>query len=279
MIKSVFKSNEQRDHFREIYNGILSRFPFTPIYIDTSFGRTFSLQAGSDSNPAVIVLHGSCSNSAFMTPELFALMEHYCVYAVDIIGEAGNSDEHRPSLNSDAFAAWLYEVLDALDIKSATMIGNSLGGWMALKFASTYPERVSKLVLIAPGGLSGQNTAITEKVRQADANNEILTVEASVTGSAQLPKEVEDFMNLILQVYDPITDELPVFTDDALKRLTMPVLFVGGALDNMLDAPAAASRIRTLLTNAEVHLLDNAGHMILNAPEFILPFLSKDGVS
>ena len=83
-----------------------------------------------------------------------ALSTQFRIYAVDIIGEAGNSEEYRPDLTSDAFALWMKDVLDALSLESAVLIGNSLGGWMALKFATAYPERVSKLILIASAGLA-----------------------------------------------------------------------------------------------------------------------------
>jgi pimeloyl-ACP methyl ester carboxylesterase len=76
-----------------------------------------------------------------MTPELSALSGRRRVYAVDIVGEAGNSADNRPPLRTDAYADWLGEVLDALGHDSAAVVGNSLGGWIALKFAVTYPQR------------------------------------------------------------------------------------------------------------------------------------------
>lgn len=273
MTKSVFKSAEAREAFRAQYEAVLSRFPFGRMYVDTSFGKTFVLHAGSADNPPVIVLHGSCSNSAFMTPELSALTGSYRVYAVDIVGEAGNSADKRPSLRSDAFAVWLGEVLDALGHDSAALVGNSLGGWVALKFAVTFPRRVSKLALIAPGGLAGQKPELLEKARHADQHRETLKVETSVAGGETLPKPVAEFINLILRSYSPITEELPIFTDSELSRLTMPVLFVAGKRDNLLDAGAAADRVKNLLPQAEVRLLEDGGHMILNGPEFIVPFL------
>jgi pimeloyl-ACP methyl ester carboxylesterase len=247
--------------------------------VDTSYGRTFVLCAGKEGNPPVVVLHGSCSNSAFMTPELFALSQNYRAYAADIVGEAGNSDGQRPPLDTDAYAVWLRDVLDALGHARAAVVGNSLGGWIALKFATAYPGRVTKLALIAPGGLAGQYPELLEKARSAGAQNETLAVESSVAGGEALPKEVADFINLILRVYDPITQELPVFTDEALSRLKMPVLLVAGRRDNLLDAAGAAERVERLLPHPEVHLLENEGHMILRGPEFLLPFLDKDSAT
>ena len=86
MKNSVFKTEEGRDRFRAYYNGVLSQFPFGQQYIETGFGQTFILTAGLESNPPIILLHGSCSNSAFWFPEIIAMSKDYRVYAVDIIG-------------------------------------------------------------------------------------------------------------------------------------------------------------------------------------------------
>jgi pimeloyl-ACP methyl ester carboxylesterase len=103
MRNSVFKSAESRENFRAVYADILSRFPFGQQYVDTAYGRTFVLFSGTDGKPPVVLLHGSCSNSVFMAPEMLALSADYRVYAVDIVGEAGNSADIRPGLHSGRF--------------------------------------------------------------------------------------------------------------------------------------------------------------------------------
>ncbi len=127
MMTSVFKSEESRDMIRSRYNQILSAFPFKQLYIDTSFGKTFILESGVPENPPLILLHGSCSNSAFWFGEISVLSNMFHVLAVDIIGEAGNSEEKRLDLNQDGYADWLKEVFDALSIEKAVVMGNSLG--------------------------------------------------------------------------------------------------------------------------------------------------------
>ena len=63
MKRSVFKTEAGRDKFRAYYNGVLSRFTFGQQFVETSFGKTFLLTAGQESNPPVVLLHGSCSNA------------------------------------------------------------------------------------------------------------------------------------------------------------------------------------------------------------------------
>jgi len=275
MKTSVFKTVEGREKVRDYYNSVLSRFPFAQRYVETAFGKTFLLAAGEESDPPIILLHGSCSNSAFWFPEMTALSGDFRVYAVDIIGEAGNSEEYRPDLHTDAFALWLKDVLDALGLEDAVLIGNSLGGWMALKFATDYPKRVSRLILIASAGLAQirpQFLSDAAKARQADGT---VPATPSMIGEQSMPKEVLDFINLIAQNYNPI-QELPVYTDEQLKRLHMPVLFIDGENDGIIEAEQSAQRLSRLVPPAEIHLLPNGGHAVINSLEYIIPFLRKE---
>lgn len=271
----VFKSEESRKAILDRYDQILSTFPFKKNYVNTSFGKTFILEAGDKEAPALILLHGSCSNSAFWFGEILALSSMYHVLAVDIIGEAGKSSEIRPQIKGEGYADWLMEVLRELSTDKAVIMGNSLGSWLALKFAVKYPEVVSKLIVIAPSGLSEQNLDFLDRARNADSNDEKLTLDNSVTKGIELPKEVEEFINMILQGYDPITEELPKYSDDEILRLNMPVLFIGGKCDVMIDMTSAAKRLRALLPDSQIHLLEDTGHFVMNSLEFVTPFLSK----
>jgi pimeloyl-ACP methyl ester carboxylesterase len=271
---NVFKTGESRNIIRSRYNQILRTFPFKQQYVETSFGKTFILSSGAPGNPVLILLHGSCSNSAFWFGEITMLSYQYHVLAVDILGEAGNSAENRLDLHGDAYADWFKEVLDACAIEKAVVMGNSLGSWMALKFSVKYPECVSRLILIAPSGLSKQNTGFLKRAKTAALTNEALKLDSSVVQGNQLPKEVEEFINLILWGYNPITDMLPGFADEQLIRLAMPILFIAGKDDILVDTRSAAQRLSRLIPGAKIHLLENNGHTVLNALEYVLPFLA-----
>jgi len=171
------------------------------------------------------------------------------VYAVDIIGEAGNSEEYRPDLYTNAFSLWMKDVLDALGLEKAILIGNSLGGWMAPKFATAYPERVSKLVLVASAGLAEIRRQFIDNVAKTRQSNENAPVDSAIIGENDIPKEVFDFMNLIVESYDPI-DYLPVYADNQLCQLTIPVLFIDGENDVIIDARQSAQRLSQLVSSA-----------------------------
>ena len=275
MKTSVYQSPEKKEVFRAVYNNILSTMPFAKRTIDTPYGETFLLEAGDPTKPAVVLLHGSCSNSAFWFNDIMALMNDYHVFAADIPGEAGNSSELRLRLDTPDYADWMAGVLDALSLPRASIAGNSLGGWMALKFATAYPARVEKLMLFASGGLAPIRADFLERAQAAEAAEESLSFDEDVAGDEQIPKEILDFINLILDSYYPLNIPMPLFTNEQLKTLTMPVLYVAGLADELLDSPAGEAALRAGVPHAEIHLLPDVGHMITTPFVWMLPFLAN----
>jgi pimeloyl-ACP methyl ester carboxylesterase len=274
MKTSVYRSEEKKMQFRAVYNEFLSAMPFEKRTVGTPYGETFLLEAGNPENPPVLLLHGSCSNSAFWFNDILALAGGYHVFAADIPGEAGNSAEYRLGLDGGDYAEWLAALLDALNLPRVILAGNSLGGWMALRFATAYPGRVEKLMLFASGGLADIREDFLAKAQAADDAGEADAFDGSMTKEAQIPKEIVDFLNLIFESYYPIVVPLPVFSGEALRRLTMPVLYVAGEADDLLDSLAGAAAVRAHIPHAKIVLLPNVGHMITTPYEWMLPFLS-----
>ena len=267
----VFKSTSKRDEIRARYGEFLAGMPFIKRYVSTEFGDTFVLEAGDPSAEPVVLLHGSCTNSAFWFNEIMALMSKYHVFAVDIIGEAGNSAEYRPDLKSEEFSLWLKETLEQLGAKNVILCGNSLGSWLALNYAVRYPNNVKELLLFAPAGLSKLNDVYLEKAEEANEKDESL----AMADGAGMPQVIVDFINLILSGFNPISEELPQYSREEVERLKMPLLMVAGAEDELLDAPGAADFLKKHAPQAEIHLLEHTGHMIQNAYAFILPYLKE----
>lgn len=117
-------------------------------------GHTISyLHAGPPDGPAVVLLHGLASDAETWDRAIGPLAgEGLRVIAVDLLGH-GSSDKPRVSYLLDDFASLLGEVLDALGIKAATVVGHSLGGAVAVYFCDRHSRYVERLVLVAAGGL------------------------------------------------------------------------------------------------------------------------------
>lgn len=273
---SVFKSPEGRAAIRAYYNQILNLFPLAQRTLNTPCGDTFVLEAGDVSHPPLLLLHGSCSNSAALLGDIAALAANHRVLAVDIPGEPGNSADRRLDFHSDAYTRWLLEVLNALGLDQAVLIGNSMGGFLALRFAAAYPRRVSALILLAPSGLVPPSPAFLAQTADFAADPaSAKAAEAAVTGAEALPPEVLAFMALVAEHFIPFTGALPALTDEQLSRLTMPVLMIAATGDVTMDSAQAAQRLLALVPQAQARLRPGA-HVITSAAPEILTFLTKE---
>ena len=106
----------------------------------------------SEGAPVLLLVHGMAGSSATWRAVAPDLAEGHTVIAPDLLGH-GSSDKARHDYSLGAFASGLRDLLVALRIERATVVGQSLGGGVAMQFAYQYPERCERLVLVNSGGL------------------------------------------------------------------------------------------------------------------------------
>jgi pimeloyl-ACP methyl ester carboxylesterase len=100
-----------------------------------------------DNGSTIILLHGGNGSIEFWLYNIANLARHHQVYAVDMVG-SGKSDYPDGSYSLAYQADFLHGFMAALELDAATLIGNSMGGGVALEFTRLYPDRVDKLVLV-----------------------------------------------------------------------------------------------------------------------------------
>jgi pimeloyl-ACP methyl ester carboxylesterase len=101
---------------------------------------------------ALLLIHGMAGSSETWRAVIPQLSRKYRVVAPDLLGH-GKSDKPRGDYSLGAFAVWLRDLLDELGISRATVIGQSLGGGVAMQFVYQHPDYCQRLVLISSGGL------------------------------------------------------------------------------------------------------------------------------
>jgi pimeloyl-ACP methyl ester carboxylesterase len=189
------------------------------------------------------------------------------VYAVDVIGDAGFSAPSRPPLTTDAHALWLLDVLAGLGRSQVHLVGLSFGGWVAIDFASRYPDRVSSLTLITPGGVADRNVLVWALPLLLLGSWGAKQVMQRILGPAPVA-ESKDQQRLgalsaaIFEGMRPRTGGLRTFTDDELAKLQMPTLVLLGADDVTMDAGAIAQRMRRLAPGVTVEVLAGKRHFL-----------------
>jgi pimeloyl-ACP methyl ester carboxylesterase len=89
-----------------------------------------------------------------------------------------------------------------------------------------------------------------------------------------VPEEADTYLTLIMTHFKPRTGVVPIFSDEELRRLTMPLLLLGGTRDVIRDSQKIATRLGGLLPDLTSIILPGQGHVLLNTTDHIVSFLS-----
>ncbi len=118
--------------------------------------RTITTRAGdmaiteAGQGPAVLLLHGLGASKVSFLPTLAALAPHHRAIAVDLPGFGDSDKPILAAYDPPYFARTMLALLDALELDQADLVGNSMGGRVALELGLHHPERVRRLALLAP---------------------------------------------------------------------------------------------------------------------------------
>lgn len=280
---SVFKSPAGETAVMSLYDDALQHWPipFESLHIPTRHGDTFVIECGDAAAPPLVLLHGAGTNSAIWRSDVAAYGRDHHIFAIDLPGEAGKSAPNRPAWDGPAFTEWLEDLFDALALKQATLMGISQGSWTALKFSITHPARVARLVIMCPGGIVPDRMSFVLQTIPLSLMGRwgMKRLVRLIYGRQPIPEGVEEITAVVMQNFKPRLGVLPIFTDDELQRLTMPILLLGGGQDALRDVNKIADRMRQFVEDLTIVILPEAGHALLNTPPHILPFLAKTQTS
>ena len=141
-------------------------------FLDLHGDRVAFLDEGQ--GEVVLLLPGMAGSSATWRSVIGPLSRKYRVIAPDLIGH-GQSDKPRSDYSLGAFAVFLRDLLDELGVTSATIVGHSLGGGVAMQFTYQHPDYCQRLILISSGGL-GQEVGLTLRLLSAPGAEFILPI-------------------------------------------------------------------------------------------------------
>jgi pimeloyl-ACP methyl ester carboxylesterase len=278
-VTSIYTSPVGARTIEEKYRELLAGWPVPAehLHVPTREGATFVVASGPPDAPPLVLLHGSGSNALMWMPDVAAWSERFRVYAVDLIGEPGLSAPARPPLASGAYPPWFGDVLDALGVARASVAAVSLGGWLALDFATRHPERVERLALLTPAGVAKAKVAGVlgaVLLRPFGEWGRRRSMEVLLGPEVRRQQGALEFVRLLVQHYRYRREPVPVVDDAALRRATMPTLAVLGARDTFIDTPRTADRLSRLVQSASVRVLPGIGHLLPAQTRPVLEFLT-----
>lgn len=216
--------------------------------------------------PPVLFLH---SGQGFMpeAPYVDRLAKHYRLIAPSHPG-FGHSSLPDWMDSVDDIAHVYLELMDRLDLQRAKIIGCSIGGWIATELATKSPERLEKLILVAPVGIkTGARTkldipdifAMSQEKMAATMFHDPAKAHVDLS---KLPPEALTIIArnreaLALFVWEPYMHNPKL--KHRLHRIGAPTLFLRGASDGLVSAQYLA-RYAALLPRARIETILEAGH-------------------
>lgn len=278
-----YRSPEAAAGILDLYQSLLDEWPaaIARHTVSTRQGDTFVMESGDPDKPPVVLLHGSLANSASWLREVDTWSTHFHLFAVDMIGEPGLSAPVRPPLESEDYACWLDDVLDALDLPSAALVGVSLGGWLALDYVIRRPQRVSRLAVIVPGGVGPQRNILIWALPlmllgpwgRKKVSERLLGPEPEITTATE--SRFGDMIKRIGRHCIPRYDHLPVFSDQALADIAVPVMAVVAGRDVILAPGPMRQRLEDHVPDLHLLYLPEARHYPGNQALPVLEFLQR----
>jgi pimeloyl-ACP methyl ester carboxylesterase len=122
--------------------------PYTSKFVEAGGLRLHYLDYGTARKPPMLCLHGGAAHGHWFDFVAGAFTADYHVRALDQRGHGESEWANPPSYAYERYAADLAEAVEKLDLRNFVLIGHSMGGTVSLEYASTYPGRIGKLIIV-----------------------------------------------------------------------------------------------------------------------------------
>jgi pimeloyl-ACP methyl ester carboxylesterase len=252
-------------------------------------GRKIAFVDRGEGAPLLFV-HGLGSNLSLWRETLDAFDDSHRVLALDLPGYGLSGKDDVPGTMS-FFAEVVTDFLDERGIDTVTVVGVSMGGQVGLTLALQSPERVRRLALVSPAGIEQFTEKEAEALKNATTAKGIInTTDEQVRQNTALNfaswsdehawlieqrhalSERDDFEAYATANARSVAGMLEGKVRDRLGEIDVPALVLFGAGDKLIPnqylhenmtTADVADRARTALPNAIVHLVDDAGHLLM----------------
>ncbi|MBN9209293.1 MAG: alpha/beta fold hydrolase [Microbacterium ginsengisoli] len=246
----------------------------------------------------ILFLHGSgtgvtaAANWWLNLPELSEIGR--CV-AIDSIGYGQTVVADATAYGIREWVEHAIRVLDALEIEKTWIVGNSLGGWLAMQFAIDHPERLLGIVSMGTGGaqltsaLKGHSkpvlteAGIRSTLEMFVVDKTLVTDElVSLRYQSALNDTASDRLAEVVAARDRDRSQLPLDLE-VLAKLDLPVLLIHGTQDVVIPV-SRTWELLNVIPNADAHVFSQCGHwsQVERATEFnrlITEYLRARGVA
>jgi 2-hydroxy-6-oxonona-2,4-dienedioate hydrolase len=247
-------------------------------WIDAGGIRTRYVQAGPEDGPPLLMLHGTGGSWECFCANIPAFSKRYNCYAIDMVG-TGFSDKPDVDYEIPVYVEHVRNFMQAVGIEKASIMGVSLGAWIAVRFALDYPEKIQSLVLVSAAGLitdaqtssdikgarfkavddpSWQNVSAVFKGLILEEQNRIADF-VSVRQAVYRQPGMRRAMEHILCLQEPDIRARNLIPEAEWRTLKAPALLIG-AVDHQDIYLETAKRVKELIPRAEYVEVHRSSH-------------------
>jgi len=231
--------------------------------------RLHYVEQGNAKGPTVILLHGYSDSWVSWGQVLPLIDKKYHVYVPDLRGH-GESDRPASGYSFPDFAGDIIAFMDAKGIKKATIVGHSMGSFVAQHVATMAPERVEKLVLVgsAPAVSNGEVSqlqievnALTDPVPVKFVTEFQKSVVTRPIPDEFMDRVVQESMKLPARVWrDTMAGMLAKNSTVRLSKIKAPTLIIWGDRETVFPKRADQELLRNGIPNARLKVYEGTGH-------------------
>ncbi len=242
-------------------------------------GRTWPyLEGGDPSKPLLLLVHGFAGDKDNWSMIAPYLTRDYHVIAPDLPGFGENERDPDLAYDLQAQTARLKVFADTLGLRRPHVAGNSMGGWIALRYAIDYPGALASLTLLDNAGVNGANeSALQKQAANEDYNPLVIAsledadrlVAMVVHKPPYIPSRLKpvlyadalkyrDQLDTIFWVIATEGRDHPL--NDRLGEVKVPTLIIWGRHDQLLDV-SCVPVLEAGIAGSVSHIFDHVGHV------------------
>ncbi|MBN2668869.1 MAG: alpha/beta fold hydrolase [Bacteroidales bacterium] len=236
-------------------------------------GKSIRYQVEGE-GPGLVFLHGYLESLSVWSNLIKHFISDYKVLTIDLPGH-GESDVLRTVHSMKDLAQVVKYMMDFTNMPKATIIGHSMGGYIALSFVDYYPEKADGLILLHSNAYNDstekriardRDIALIRSGKKDIVINQNIPLMFASKNMPEFASVIEELKNQAKKMTDNgIVAALEgmknrVNNANMLKHLRFPVLFIAGKLDHLIQIDISQRQVENAL-NVDFKVLEDSGHM------------------
>ena len=248
-------------------------------FVTVSGKKVHYLEAGN--GPPIILIHGFLYHTVMWRKNIDALAEKFRVYAIDLWGWGYSEILKEKEYSFERYGKQVLGFMDALNIKKATLGGQSMGGGISVYVAAHYPDRVDRLILVDPAVIPYPMTTIG-RIYQFPFIGEFMN---AIPGDALMRNNIktiwfydrnkvtEEYCKEVLQPFcvkgsyagsmfilrNVLKEPYVEKEANLLAKMSIPTLIIHGREDKSVPLDRS-KRLNDLWKGSKLVIFDKAGH-------------------